>query len=242
MGEFFATRPDVAEIIAKGPTKVSVRLQNGVQCDLRLVSEKEYPYALHHFTGSKEHHIALRSRALDLFGWSINDYRFSIAPEAEKKGKFAPLPEIHDETEFYHALGMDYVPPELRENLGEIDAAAAHRLPELVALENLRGTFHCHTNASDGHNTLEEMAGAARDLGIAVPRHRRPQQEFLPGQRPGRGAAAGAGGSHPEAQRAIPGGRRRGVPGVRRGGMRFAQGRVRWISPTRCWRRSTTWW
>ena len=166
VGEFFATRPDVVEVIAKGPTKVSVRLQSGVQCDLRLVGEKEYPYALHHFTGSKEHHIALRNRALDLFGWSINDYRFSIAPEAEKKGKFAPLPEVRDETEFYRALGMDYVAPELRENLGEIEAAAAHRLPELVALENLRGTFHCHTNASDGHNTLEEMAEGARDLGL----------------------------------------------------------------------------
>ncbi len=166
VGEFFATRPDVAEVIAKGHTKVSVRLQNGVQCDLRLVGEKEYPYALHHFTGSKEHHIALRNRALDLFGWSINDYRISIAPEAEKKGKFKPLPEIHDEAEFYRALGMDYIAPELRENLGEIEAAASHKLPELVALENLRGTFHCHTNASDGHNTLEEMAGAARDLGL----------------------------------------------------------------------------
>ena len=108
----------------------------------------------------------MRNRALDLFGWSINDYRISIAPEAEKKGKFTPLPEIHDETEFYRALGMDYIPPELRENLGEIEAAATHRLPDLVLLENLRGTFHCHTNASDGHNTLEEMAGAARELGL----------------------------------------------------------------------------
>ena len=166
VGEFFATRPEVVEVIAKGRTKVSVRLQNGVQCDLRLVSEAEYPYALHHFTGSKEHHIALRGRALDLFGWSINDYRFSVAPEAEKTGKFKPLPAIRDETGFYRALGLDYIAPELRENLGEIEAAAAHRLPELVARENLRGTFHCHTNASDGHNTLEEMAGAARDLGM----------------------------------------------------------------------------
>ncbi len=166
VGEFFATRPDVAEVIAKGPTKVSVRLTNGVQCDLRLVSDTEYPYALHHFTGSKEHHIALRSHALEKYGWSINDYRISVAPEAEKKGKHAPLPEIRDEGEFYRALGMDYIPPELRENLGEIDAALTHRLPELVALENLRGTFHCHTNASDGHNTLEEMAEGARELGM----------------------------------------------------------------------------
>ncbi len=164
VGEFFATRADVVEVIAKGRTKVSVRLQNGVQCDLRLVTDAEYPYALHHFTGSKEHHIALRNRALDHYGWSINDYGITVAPDAEKRAK--PLPEVRDEAEFYRALGMDYVAPELRENLGEIEAAAAHDLPELVTLENLRGTFHCHTTASDGHNTLEEMADAARELGM----------------------------------------------------------------------------
>ena len=164
VGEFFATRADVVEIIAKGKTKVSVRLENGVQCDLRLVSDAEYPYALHHFTGSKEHHIALRNRALDLYGWSINDYGITVAPAAETRAK--PLPEARDEAEFYRALGMDYVAPELRENLGEIEAAARHQLPELLTLENLRGTFHCHTTASDGHNTLEEMADAARDLGM----------------------------------------------------------------------------
>ena len=164
VGEFFATRPGVAEVIARGRTKVAVRLGSGVQCDLRLVSDAEYPYALHHFTGSKEHHIALRNRALDR-GWSINEYRFSVAP-GEGGAPAEPLPEIHDETEFYRALGLDYIAPELRENTGEIEAAAAHRLPELIELSNLRGTFHCHTTASDGHNTLEEMAGAARDLGL----------------------------------------------------------------------------
>ena len=164
VGEFFATRPDVAEVIAKGPTKVAVRLGNGVQCDLRLVSDAEYPYALHHFTGSKEHHIALRNRALER-GWSINEYRFSVAP-GESGAKAEPLPLIRDETEFYRSLGLDYIAPELRENTGEIEAAAAHRLPELIELANLRGTFHCHTTASDGHNTLEEMAAAARDLGL----------------------------------------------------------------------------
>ncbi len=164
VGEFFATRPEVEEIIAQGPTKVSVRLQSGIQCDLRLVSDAEYPYALHHFTGSKEHHIALRNRALER-GWSINDYRFSVAEG--KAGEHAkPLPEIVDETTFYRALDLDFIPPELREASGEIEAAAAHRLPDLIELPNLRGTFHCHTNASDGKNTLEEMAGAARDLGL----------------------------------------------------------------------------
>ncbi len=163
VGDWFVTLPLVEGVIVHGPTKVSVRLQDGIQCDLRLVSEAEYPYALHHFTGSKEHHIALRNRALETRGWSINDYRISIADEAKEH---EPLPTITDETEFYRALGLDYIPPELRENLGEIEAAANGTLPDLVAPENLRGTFHCHTTASDGHNTLEEMAHAAQDLGL----------------------------------------------------------------------------
>ncbi len=161
VGDFFATRPEVEGIIAHGPTKVAVRLKDGgIQCDLRLVSETEYPYALHHFTGSKEHHIALRNRALER-GWSINEYRISAARETHD-----PLPDVHDEVEFYRALGLDYIAPELRENLGEIEAAARHALPELIEVNSLRGTFHCHTNASDGRNTLEEMAAAAQELGL----------------------------------------------------------------------------
>ena len=162
VGDFFAKLPEVEDVIAHGPTKVSVRLRDGTQCDLRLVTDEEYPFALHHFTGSKEHHIALRNRALDTYGWSINEYR--ISPAAGKRA--LPIPPIRDEAEFYQALGLAYIPPELRENLGEIDAAAHRTLPDLVELENLRGTFHCHTTASDGHHTLEEMANAARDLGL----------------------------------------------------------------------------
>ena len=181
VGDFFAARPEVEEVIAHGPTKVAVRLkEGGIQCDLRLVSDTEYPYALHHFTGSKEHHIALRNRALER-GWSINEYRISAA-----RAKHDPLPDIHDEVEFYRALGLDYIAPELRENLGEIEAALHGKLPDLIELANLRGTFHCHTTASDGHNTLEEMAAAAHDLGLQYLRSGRPQQKFLPGQRPGR--------------------------------------------------------
>ncbi len=161
--EFFVTRPEVAEVIARGPTKVSVRLQSGIQCDLRLVTEAEYPYALHHFTGSKEHNIGLRQRALER-GWSINEYRFSAVADFE--GTPEPLPTIRDEPEFYRSLGLDYIPPELREGLGEIEAAEHGQLPELVTLENLRGTFHCHTHASDGRNSLEEMAEAAQELGL----------------------------------------------------------------------------
>ena len=163
VGDYFVALPQVQEVIAHGPTKISVRLTEGIQCDLRMVGDAEYPYALHHFTGSKEHHIALRNRALETRGWSINDYRISVA---DPDKPHAPLPTITDETEFYRALGLDYIPPELRENLGEIEAAASGGLPELVEPENLRGTFHCHTTASDGHNTLEEMADAAHDLGL----------------------------------------------------------------------------
>ena len=162
VGDWFIKLPQVEEVIAHGATKVSVRLTDGIQCDLRLVSDIEYPYALHHFTGSKEHHIALRNRALEK-GWSINEYRISAADENEPH---APLPTILDETEFYRALGLDYIAPELRENLGEIEAAAHGALPDLIEPENLRGTFHCHTTASDGHSTLEEMAAAALDLGL----------------------------------------------------------------------------
>ncbi len=162
--EFFVTRAEVAEVIARGSTKVSVRLQSGIQCDLRLVTDTEYPYALHHFTGSKEHNTELRQRALAR-GWSINEYRFSAAPLADgQPGE--PLPTIRDEPQFYRALGLDFIPPELREASGEIEAAEQGTLPELINPENLRGTFHCHTHASDGRNTLEEMAAAAQELGL----------------------------------------------------------------------------
>lgn len=162
VGEYFAARAGVQEIIASGPTKVSVRLASGVQCDLRMVSEAEFPYALNYFTGSKEHNIALRKRALAR-GWSLNEYRFSEAPEAKHP---EPLPAISDEPGLYAALGLAYVPPELRENRGEVERAAAGALPELVQLENLRGAFHCHTTASDGRHSLAEMAAAARELGL----------------------------------------------------------------------------
>ncbi|MBV9657639.1 MAG: DNA polymerase/3'-5' exonuclease PolX [Verrucomicrobia bacterium] len=165
--EDFVKLPEVAEVLARGSTKVSVRLRgSGIACDLRVVSDVEYPFALHHFTGSKEHNIALRNRALQTRGWSINDYR--ITPAQRPNGTPGdPVPAIHDEHDFYRALGLDFIPPELRENNGEIEAAAIPgALPALVQLENLRGTFHCHTHASDGRNSLEEMAGGARALGL----------------------------------------------------------------------------
>jgi len=161
--EFFTTHPLVESVMVSGATKSSVRLKNGLQADLRVVTNAQYPFALNYFTGSKEHNIGLRSRALQR-GWSLNEYRFSLV----EGGKVAPepIPEIVQESDIYRALGLDYIEPELRENLGEIAAAEAHTLPDLVQLENLRGTFHCHTTASDGHASLEEMADAARELGL----------------------------------------------------------------------------
>jgi DNA polymerase (family 10) len=164
----FVRHPLVESVIAQGPTKSSVRLRSGIQCDLRVVSGTEYPFALNYFTGSKEHNIVLRSRALQR-GWTLNEYRIAPAPPdaaAKSKKATAKIPEVREETELYRALGLDYIPPELRENCGEFEAAATGILPRLVEAENLRGTFHCHTTASDGHNSLEEMAAAAQSLGL----------------------------------------------------------------------------
>jgi DNA polymerase (family 10) len=156
-------------VIVAGATKSSVRLRSGIQCDLRVVAPAEYPFALNYFTGSKEHNVVVRNRALQR-GWTLNEYRLAPAPpdpEAKKKRKAAePIPVIHDEAELYRAFGLDYIEPELRENCGEFEAAAERRLPRLIEKENLRGTFHCHTTASDGRNSLEEMADAAEELGL----------------------------------------------------------------------------
>ena len=166
--KFFVSHPLVESIIAQGPTKSSVRLLSGVQCDLRVVSTAEYPFALAYFTGNKEHNIELRSRALER-RWTLNEYRLApLAPDPKAKKKIRPkkIPKVRDEAELYRAVDLDFIPPELRENWGEFEAAETHSLPKLVEKENLRGTFHCHTTASDGHNSLEEMAEAAQALGL----------------------------------------------------------------------------
>ncbi|MFN0080811.1 MAG: DNA polymerase/3'-5' exonuclease PolX [Prosthecobacter sp.] len=160
--EAFVQMPLVVDVIAKGPTKASVHVVNGVQCDLRAVSNKEFPFALAYFTGSKEHNVAIRQRALNR-GWSLNEYAFTPVPDHAD----APvIPPIHDEADLYRALDLDFIDPELRENTGEIAAAEHGGLPRLIQLENLRGVFHNHTTASDGGATLREMAAAAHDLGL----------------------------------------------------------------------------
>ncbi len=161
--EDFTTLPQVESVIACGETKASVRLKNGIQCDLRAVSNAQFPFALLYFTGSKEHNVALRSLALKQ-GLSLNEYGFTRSgadvPPVE------PPANLHEERDIYQFLGLQHIEPELRENRGEIEAAAGHALPLLVRLDNLRGTFHSHTTASDGIHTLRQMADEAMELGL----------------------------------------------------------------------------
>jgi DNA polymerase (family X) len=158
--EDFITLPQVASVIACGETKASVRLKNGMQCDLRAVSNTQFPYALLYFTGSKEHNVALRSLALKR-GFSLNEYGFTATDT-----KIDLPSDLHEERDIYQFLGLQHIEPELRENRGEIEAAVEKSLPRLVDLDNLRGTFHNHTTASDGLHTLQEMAEEAMELGM----------------------------------------------------------------------------
>lgn len=160
----FTTHPDVAEIIAAGETKSSVILNSGIKCDLRIVSDNEFPFALAYFTGSKEHNVEMRSLSKK-FGLSLNEYGFSELGEEEKRGKVKRKIKCTNESEIYRTLELTYIPPELRENMSEIEAAAKNKLPKLVDEKDISGTFHCHTNYSDGINTLDEMAKAAMNLG-----------------------------------------------------------------------------
>jgi DNA polymerase (family 10) len=157
--EDFTTLPQVESVIACGETKASVRLQNGMHCDLRAVKNSEFPFALQYFTGSKEHNVALRSLALKK-GWSLNEYGLNPVNPGETP------PYVEEEKDIYRLLGLQYIEPELRENRGEIEAAAENKLPRLVELMNLRGTFHNHTTASDGKDTLEAMVEEAMELGL----------------------------------------------------------------------------
>ncbi len=152
----FVSLPGVKQVIVKGDTKSSVTLEDGMNADLRVVRDEEFPFALHYFTGNKQHNIAVRGRA-QAYGLKLNEYSL----EGEKKKV-----KCKDETDIFAALDLDYIPPELREHTGEIEAAAEHRLPRLVERSDLRGVFHCHTDWSDGRATLEQMAQAARKLGF----------------------------------------------------------------------------
>jgi DNA polymerase (family 10) len=166
--EWFVTQPGVKEITARGETKASVRFESGLQADLRLVPAEQFAFALHHFTGSKDHNVQMRQRALAR-GLSLSEW--GLVPSEgegtakEKAGGGAQGMKAADETALFAALGLAFIPPELREGLGEIEAAEVGTLPRLVELADLRGAFHNHTTASDGVNTLAEMTAAAEVLG-----------------------------------------------------------------------------
>jgi len=152
--EFFTSQPSVKAITGKGETKSSVVLSSGIAMDLRLVGDSQFSSTLHHFTGSREHHIPLRRRALSM-NMTINDYGlFKV-----ENGQETLIP-CKTEADLYAALGMDYIEPELREDMGEIEVAARHQLPQLVQESDLRGVLHAHSTWSDGQNTIREMAEA----------------------------------------------------------------------------------
>jgi DNA polymerase (family 10) len=162
--DFFVSQPGIIAVSAKGDTKASVVLEGGIQADLRVVSDTEYPFALMYFTGSKEHNIVMRQRAIAR-GLRLNEY--GLFKSKEETRDPALLVKCHSEAEVYSELGLDYVEPELREDNGEFDAAEKHRLPRLLEWTDLRGSLHNHSNWSDGRNTLEEIAAHMQELGLA---------------------------------------------------------------------------
>jgi len=149
--------PGLMDVIAQGENKVSFRNRKGMQVDVRLLPPESFGAAMQYFTGSKAHNVALRQRALKM-GFTLNEY--SLARLEDEK----PVARKTEE-EIYAKLKLDFIPPELRENQGEIEAAAAHTLPALIELSDIRGDVHMHTVETDGRNTIEEMAAAARERG-----------------------------------------------------------------------------
>ncbi|HXX77387.1 MAG TPA: DNA polymerase/3'-5' exonuclease PolX [Ktedonobacteraceae bacterium] len=158
--DVFTSQPSVQAITGKGETKSSVVLSSGINMDLRVVNDSQFPYTLHHFTGSKEHHIPLRRRALSM-NMTINDYGLFKGKEPNLE-----LVPCRDEADIYAALGMAYIEPELREDMGEIEAAINGTLPVLVQESDLKGVLHVHSTWSDGHNTIREMAEACIVRGL----------------------------------------------------------------------------
>jgi DNA polymerase (family 10) len=155
IADHFVRFPGIDQVLAKGQDKVSVKLKNDLQVDVRLLERKSYGAALQYFTGSKEHNVALRDRAKRR-GWKLSEYGLF---EGEK------VIASRTEEEIYTQLGLEWIPPELRENLGEIEAAEKGALPRLVELTDIRGDLQMHTTASDGRTGVEEMAAAAKQLG-----------------------------------------------------------------------------
>jgi DNA polymerase (family 10) len=157
VAEHILKYPGIDQTLAHGENKVSVLLGNGLQVDVRMLAKENFGAALLYFTGSKAHNVGLRGRALDM-GWTLNEYALTTV----KGGKIVAG---KTEEEIYAKLGLDYIEPELREMTGEIEAAEAHKLPQLIKLADIRGDLQMHTTASDGRNSTEEMGEAAKKLG-----------------------------------------------------------------------------
>jgi len=164
--EYVAQYPALMDLIGRGDNKVSFRLRSGMQVDVRLLPPESFGAAMQYFTGSKAHNVSLRQRALKM-GYTLNEYSLAdLKTEEPVAGR--------TEEEIYAKLKLDFIPPELRENLGEIDAAERHTLPQLITQADLQGDVHMHTVETDGRNTIEEMAEAARVRGykyIAITDH-----------------------------------------------------------------------
>jgi DNA polymerase (family X) len=162
--EFFTQQPGIIKVIAKGDTKASVILKGGIQADLRVVSDKEFPFALAYFTGSKEHNIVMRSRAIAR-GLRLNEYGLFKSKEETRDPKL--LVPCTEEADIFAKLDLPFVPPEIREDHGEFAAGEKGKLPKLLEWTDLRGALHNHSTWSDGHNRTEEIAQYMEDLGFA---------------------------------------------------------------------------
>ena len=162
--EFFTSQPGIVKVLAKGETKASVLLEGGIQSDLRVVGDAEYASALLYFTGSKEHNIVMRQRAIDR-GLRLNEYGLFRSKEETRDPKL--LVKCRTEEEMFEKLGLHYIPPEMREDMGEIALAEKGPLPRLIEWTDLKGSLHNHSTWSDGHQRPEEIAKAMRELGLA---------------------------------------------------------------------------
>lgn len=162
--DFFTGQEGIITVSAKGDTKASVILNGGLQADLRVVSDREYPFALAYFTGSKEHNIAMRQRAIQR-GLRLNEYGLFRSNEETRDP--ALRVDCPSEEEIFSTLGLAYVPPELREDRGEFTAAEQDRLPRLIEWTDLKGALHNHSNWSDGRHPLEEIAAHMDELGLS---------------------------------------------------------------------------
>src|SRR5277367_6346698 len=162
--EFFVSQPGLVKVLAKGETKASAILDGGIQCDLRVVTDAEFPFALAYFTGSKEHNIVMRQRAIQR-GLRLNEYGLFKSKEETRDAKL--LVPCKTEEEIFAKLDLPYIEPELREDHGEFLAGEKNDLPKLIEWTDLKGSLHNHSTWSDGHDTLEEIAEYMDNLGLA---------------------------------------------------------------------------